>query len=92
MAEGDYLPRVTAAHVVQDRIVHLRFDDGLEGDVDLAAYLWGPVFEPLKDDAEFNRIFVDVESIAWPCGADFAPEPLYDEVAVAQGRAPLARS
>jgi len=91
MAAGDYLPRVVAARVVHDRVVHLRFDDGLEGEVDLAPALCGPVFEPLRDDDEFNRMFVDVESIAWPSGADFAPEPLYDKVAVSQGHAPLAR-
>lgn len=91
MAEGDYLPRVTAARVVRARIVHLRFDDGLEGEVDLAPSLWGPVFEPLVHDNElFGRIYIDVDTIAWPNGADLAPEPLYDKVAVAQGRAPLS--
>lgn len=89
MAEGDYLPRVIAARVVRDRVVHLRFDDGLEGEVDLSPKLAGPIFEPLRDDEEFQRMYIDEESIAWPTGADLAPEPLYDHIAVAQGRAPL---
>jgi hypothetical protein len=91
MAEGDYLPRIVEARVLHDRVVHLRFDDGLEGEVDLGPDLWGPVYEPLADDAEFGRMYIDMESIAWPSGADMAPEPLYDQVAVAQGREPLPR-
>lgn len=90
MAEGDYLPRVTSVRVVRDRTVWLTFDDGLEGTVNLAPLLRGPMFEDLvRDDAVFGRVGLDEETLVWPSGADLAPETLYDMVATGQGRARL---
>ena len=59
--------------------VWLRFDDGLDGAVDLAGELEGEVFEPLRDPAYFARFLVD-ETLLWPNGADFAPEFLHERV------------
>jgi hypothetical protein len=52
------------------------FSDGLSVEVELAAELDGPIFEPLRDPAMFAQVSVDPEinTIAWPNGADFAPE------------------
>ena len=58
----------------------LQFTDGTDGVVDLAAHLVGPVFQPLLDPAVFAAVRVDPEirTIAWPNGADFAPEFLHE--------------
>ena len=52
------------------------FSDGTEGEVDLSTELYGEVFEPLKHLDMFKTFFVNPEwgTIAWPNGADFAPE------------------
>jgi hypothetical protein len=44
--------------------------------------LWGEVFEPIKDQEEFKAFQLNSElnTIAWPCGADFAPEFLYQSI------------
>jgi hypothetical protein len=57
----------------------LQFNDGAEGEVDLREHLIGPVFEPLRDPVAFAAVRVDPEirTIAWPNGADFAPEFLH---------------
>ena len=54
----------------------LRFSDGAAGPVDLGAELDGIVFEPLRDPAYFARAVLnsDLRTVAWPNGADFAPE------------------
>jgi hypothetical protein len=54
----------------------LQFNDGSTGEIDLREHLTGPVFEPLRDPATFATVHVDPEirTIAWPNGADFAPE------------------
>jgi hypothetical protein len=76
------IPRVAEARYVQDFIIHLRFTDGAEGDVDLRDELYGEMFEPLKDRALFQQFSVHPEfhTLTWPNGADIAPEFLYDKV------------
>jgi len=69
---------VEARHLAGHR-VWLRFDDGLEGEVDLASALRGPVFEPLRDPESFARFEVDM-TLTWPNGADLAPESLHRRV------------
>src|SRR5688572_18560243 len=68
-------------HVIEARHlggfrVWLRFDDGLEGELDLEKELYGEVFEPLKDPEFFAGFVVD-DTLTWPNGADFAPEYLH---------------
>ncbi len=72
---------VEARHVV-DYVIWLRFSDGLAGEVDLRDELHGEVFEPLKDPDVFRAFAVQPEwrTIAWPNGADFAPEFLHEAV------------
>lgn len=46
--------------------------------LDFERWLEGPVFEPLRDLTFFRRFFVEGGTVAWPNGADIAPETLYD--------------
>lgn len=73
-----FLPSVTRAEYQGEYRVHLTFNDGLARTVDLADWLQGPIFEPLKDPAYFRRFFLEGGTIAWPNGADIAPETLYE--------------
>jgi hypothetical protein len=58
--------------------LHLLFSDGVTGEVDLTACLFGPMFEPLKDEAFFARVTLDgYGAPTWPNGADFAPDALH---------------
>lgn len=49
-------PKLREAHYRRDYRIWLRFADGLEGEVDLEAELWGEIFEPLKDKARFASL------------------------------------
>jgi hypothetical protein len=70
---------VTAATVVGSHSLELAFDDGLRKRVNLRRELNGAVFEPLRDPVYFAQVTVDPDSrtVAWPNGADFAPDFLY---------------
>ena len=76
------LPRLEEAKHLGDHRVWLRFKDGTAGELDLRDELWGEVFEPLMDVAEFAKLRADPElhTLVWPGGADFAPEWLYEQV------------
>ena len=68
---------------LEDYRLHLRFEDGTEGTVDLAQSLSiRGVFEPLKDAAFFAQVRVDPElgTVTWPNGADLDPDVLYAQV------------
>ena len=64
------IPKVIEAEYVHDYIIHLRFADGIEGDVNLSQELYGEMFEPLKDPEIFARFAVHPEfhTLCWPKG------------------------
>jgi len=74
------VPTLEHATYVRDYTIRIRFTDGVEGDVDLKDELWGEVFEPLRNPDAFRAFRVDKElnTIAWPTGADLAPEFLHE--------------
>jgi len=76
--------RVTEAKWVRDFVIRLRFNDGLEGEVDLRDELDGPVFEPLRDVNVFRafELHPELHTVVWQNGADFAPEFLHSRVRV----------
>lgn len=67
---------ITQAKYIKDYCVWIRFNDGAEGEVNLAEHLNGSVFEPLKNQSVFSRLKLDTntDTISWPNGADMAPE------------------
>jgi len=71
---------VIEARYERDYVIHLKFNDGAEGFVDLADELHGEMFAPLKDLEKLRSFRVDPEldTIVWDNGADLAPEFLYD--------------
>ncbi len=71
---------VREVKLVSGFTVHVVFTDGSERDIDLEPCLHGPIFEPVRNDPEiFATVFVDPigQTLAWPNGADIAPETLY---------------
>ncbi len=71
------LPYVVRAEYRGGHRLALVFQDGRAKTVDFSAWLVGPVFEPLKDVAYFQRFFLEAGTVTWPNGADIAPETLY---------------
>jgi hypothetical protein len=62
--------------------IYVEFEDGAAGEIDLSGRLFGPVFEPLRNESEFRKVAVDeFGAIAWPCGADLAPDAIYQQLA-----------
>jgi hypothetical protein len=72
--------QITAFQVVGPYALRLRFEDGFERTIDFSPVLAGELFGPLRDASFFQQVRLDaeVQTIAWPNGADFDPATLYD--------------
>lgn len=76
------MPRATHVTPLSDYRLRVEFDDGVTGEIGLADRLFGPVFEPLRDEDEFKKVAIDeFGAITWPCGADLAPDAVYRRLA-----------
>jgi hypothetical protein len=75
-------PDITEASVVHHGVLRLTFADGLSGEVEVLNRMRGPVFADARTPKGFGQVSVDKETgtIAWPSGADLAPDTLYERV------------
>jgi hypothetical protein len=84
---------VTQARHLDNYRIAITFNTGESGVVDLAASLWGPVFEPLRTPQQFRRFTVSpkLHTITWDNDADFAPEYLRQQMREQAGDAVLIK-
>ena len=64
--------------------VHIRFEDGMKGELDLGSLIdFKGIFAPLRDEREFAKVHVHPElgTLVWPNGADLDPDVLYSKIA-----------
>ncbi|MBI5440837.1 MAG: DUF2442 domain-containing protein [Deltaproteobacteria bacterium] len=77
--------RVAHVETLPGHRLQVTFVDGLSGKVEMGPWLAssavaGTVFEPLRDEEVFRRVFLDLGAVTWPGGADLAPDAMYDEI------------
>ena len=75
--------RVVEVQPLSDFRLHVRFLDGLEGRVDMAALIHSStagVFAQLADPARFAQAFVVHGAVTWPGEIDLAPDAMYAEI------------
>ena len=79
------LTKITKIEKLGDFRLRVRFTDGSEGVRDFSAMVAepGPMLEPLRDEAYFNRVFLEFGAPTWPNGFDIAPEWLRREMETA---------
>ena len=75
------MPRVVKVSPLPKYRLHVEFDDGVAGTIDLSGELDGEVFRPLRDEAVFRQVTVDeFGAVSWPDGLDLAPDAMYNEL------------
>jgi len=77
---AERLVRVCAVQVLDGYRVRLEFTNDTRKEIDLAPYLHGPIFEPIRNDMQmFRTVQVDKRAgtIVWDNGADIDPDVLY---------------
>jgi len=75
-----FLPHIVSARHVAGHLVHLRFEDGVEGDVDLRDVIgsFSGVLAPLADPKFVAKVFVNERrTITWPGELDLDPIVLH---------------
>jgi hypothetical protein len=70
----------------------LWFTDGQSGEWDFSSMAedTGPMVQPFKDPAYFDRVFLEVGALTWPNGYDWSPEALHADMAAAGALKPEA--
>lgn len=77
------LKDIVEVHPLDDYQLHLRFEDDVEGVVDLLQIIQlTGVFAPLKDPSYFAQVRVnpDLGAICWPNNADVDTDVLYARI------------
>ena len=71
---------VKNVNYLSDYKLAITFEDHTTKTVDLAPFLDGEVFEPLKNINYFKKVTVnhDIDTIVWDNGADLSPDFLYE--------------
>jgi len=75
--------RITEVELRGGTRLHLRFDDGSAGELDVAEVItFDGMFAPLDDPGIFKQVTLDPDwgTIRWPGDLDLAPEPLYERM------------
>ena len=73
------LKDIVSANWLGGYCLHLCFEDGVQGVVDLGTVIsFRGIFAPLQDPGYFERVRVDPDlgSVSWPNGADVDPDVL----------------
>jgi len=63
---------------LNDYSIHLTFENGKEGVVDLSSYTErSGVFSKFSDIDYFRKVYIDHVVLTWPNNVDIAPETIY---------------
>lgn len=74
---------VTEVKALSDYRLWLRFSDGMEGDIDLRAFVEAdarPIVAALRDRELFAAVRVEHDTVVWANGFDLAPEFLREQL------------
>lgn len=70
-------PAVIDVHPQDNFILHLAFDNGETGLLDMKPYLEFGIFSRIKHPDSFAKVKVSFDTIEWESGADLDPEFVY---------------
>ena len=72
-------PAVVSVHAQHDYMLHITFDNGEVGLLDMAPYLDFGIFSRIKDPHSFAKVRVSFDTVEWESGVDLDPEFVYSK-------------
>jgi hypothetical protein len=75
--------RVARVEVLSGFRLHVQFNDGTAGTIELAGFLNSAsagVFAALRDERLFRQARVTLGAVTWPDDLDLAPDAMYQEI------------
>jgi hypothetical protein len=75
------MPNIITVEVQNETALHVRFQDGLEGQVEFLPSAFRGVFACLKDPQAFRQARVQDGVLTWPGGLDLAPDAMHQAIA-----------
>ena len=66
--------------LVRDRLMRVRFVDGVEGEVRFTPAFFRGVFAHLVDADRFAEAAVEMGAVTWPGELDLAPDRMHDDI------------
>ena len=81
--KAEMLHRIVAAKALPSHRLWVRFENGVEGEVDVSDLVGKGIFKAWQEPEFFNQVFIDEESgtVTWPGNLDLAPDAPYRDVA-----------
>ena len=73
--------RVTSVEIAGEHRLHVRFVDGLEGDLLFMPEFFRGVFAHLSSKERFAEVELVHGAVTWPGELDLAPDAMHDEIA-----------
>ena len=71
---------VTSVQPQHHLTLTVKFSDGLQGTVRFKPSHLTGVFESMKDEEYFNKVFVNHGVVTWPGELDLAPDAMHTEI------------
>jgi len=77
--------KVSSARQITPFVLAVDFSDQTQGKWDAGTYLSshaGPLLNPLREAAYFQRFFIDAGALCWPNGLELSPARIHEESVV----------
>jgi len=72
--------KVFSVRYVSGYVIHVAFDDGTEGNIDLSELVKKGIFQTIQDKASFSKVYATDHSIAWSEDLEIDVYTIYHDI------------
>ncbi len=72
--------KITEVAYIKDYNIHIKFEDGISGSIQLNDLVQKGIFQELKDKSKFAKVFTNGYSVAWSNELEIDANKIYLEL------------